>query len=83
MSKPTVFTAHVSSPLGRLLLVSDGDVLCGLYFEGQRHFPEIPDAEEKETIGVFEKTRAWLEEYFAGEEPVTDIPLRLDRKSVV
>ena len=78
MSRSTVYTAHAPSPLGRLLLVSDGDALCGLYFEGQRHFPEIPDAEENETIGVFEKTRAWLEEYFTGEQPEADIPLHLD-----
>ncbi len=70
-----MYSAHLSSPLGKLLLVSDGEALCGLYFEGQRHIP-APDAEEKPDLAVFEKTRAWLEAYFAGKAPEPDLPLR-------
>ena len=72
-----MYSAHLSSPLGRLLLVSDGEALCGLYFEGQKHFPASLEAEERPALAVFEKTRAWLDRYFAGEEPEIDVPLRL------
>lgn len=77
MSKP-VYTLHVPSPLGTILLVSDGEALCGLYFDGQRHLPEMPDAEENKTIAVLEEARAWLEEYFTGEKPETVVPVRLE-----
>ena len=68
----------VPSPLGELLLVSDGEALCGLYFAGQRHFPAALAAEERADLAVFAQTRAWLEAYFAGAEPGQTPPLRLD-----
>ena len=73
-----MYSAHLSSPLGRLLLVSDGEALCGLWFEAQRYFPAALAAEERPELPVFEKTRAWLERYFAGEAPELDVPLRPD-----
>ena len=73
-----LFSTRVCSPLGWILLVSDGDALCGLYFEGQKHFPSLPEAEKRADLPVFEKTRIWLERYFAGDDPKIDIPLRLD-----
>ena len=72
------YSARLSSPLGRLLLVSDGEALCGLWFEGQRHFPASLEAEERPELAVFEKTRAWLERYFAGKAPELNVPLRPD-----
>ena len=68
----------VPSPLGELLLVSDGEALCGLYFAGQKHFPAALEAEERADLAVFAQTRAWLEAYFAGAEPGQTPPLWLD-----
>ena len=34
------YTAHYPSPLGDLLMASDGDALVGLWFDGQQHFAE-------------------------------------------
>lgn len=73
-----LYTAHVPSPLGELLLVSDGEALCGLYFEGQRYYPAPLEAVERPELAVFEKTGAWLRAYFAGEDPRIDVPLRLE-----
>ena len=50
------YAARVPSPLGELLLVSDGEALCGLYFEGQRVFPALSEAEERPELPVFEQT---------------------------
>ena len=72
------FTTRVPSPLGELLLVSYGEALCGLYFVGQRHFPAALEAEERADLAVFAQTRAWLEAYFAGEDPGRTPPLRLE-----
>ena len=71
-----LYTVRVPSPLGELLLVSDGEALCGLYFEGQKHFPAALAAEEKEELPVFEAARAWLKAYFAGDAPHASVPLR-------
>ena len=73
-----MYTARVPSPLGELLLVSDGEALCGLYFVGQKHSPAALEAEETPSLAVFAQTRAWLEAYFAGDEPGQTPPLRLD-----
>ena len=73
-----LYTDSFASPLGEILLVSDGEALCGLWFEGQRHFPAALAAEERPELAVFEKTRAWLERYFAGKAPELDVSLRPD-----
>lgn len=64
--------------MGVILLVSDGEALTGLYFEGQKHYPSELEAEEKDDASVFEKAKAWLEKYFAGEKPESGIPIHLD-----
>lgn len=59
------------SPLGPLTLASDGEALCGLWFEGQKYFmaplPETPT--RLDALPVFDRTRDWLAAYFAGERP--------------
>ena len=71
-----LYTDLFASPLGEILLVSDGETLCGLYFEGQKYFPELSEAMEDPSLPVFNSARAWLERYFAGEKPGIDLPLR-------
>ena len=76
MDEAKLYSARVPSPLGEILLVSDGEALCGLYFAGQKHFPAALAAQERPELPVFEKTRAWLAAYFAGKAPESEIPLR-------
>ena len=70
-----LYTDLFASPLGEILLVSDGEALCGLYFEGQKYIPALPEAEKDPSLPVFKSARAWLERYFAGEKPKVDLPL--------
>ena len=65
------YTHSYDSPLGRILLASDGSALTGLWFEGQKYFAaglKENETEEKETP-VLKETREWLDLYFAGKEP--------------
>ena len=64
------YIAFYKSPLGNIMLSSDGSSLTGLWFEKQKYFGENLDKiyEEKE-LPVFEKTFKWLDIYFSGEEP--------------
>lgn len=71
-----LYTDLFASPLGEILLVSDGEALCGLYFEGQKYIPALPEAEKDPSLPVFKSARAWLERYFAGEAPEEKVPLR-------
>ena len=52
------------TPLGEMLLASeDGDCLCGLWFAGQKHFPDHIDWQKKE-LTIFIETKQWLNAYF-------------------
>ena len=71
------FSSHYLSPLGDILLTSDGRALTGLWFYGQKHFPPtfaneiLPSSE----LPVFSETRRWLDLYFAGKCPDFTPPL--------
>ncbi|QIB70734.1 methylated-DNA--[protein]-cysteine S-methyltransferase [Aminipila butyrica] len=59
------------SPLGRLTLASDGDALVGLWLPGQKYFEATVTGAVTKTkeLSVFRVVKAWLDRYFAGEEP--------------
>ena len=61
-----------------LILLSDGDALTGLWFEGSRNAPEIrPDGGAREPSALRE-TRRWLDAYFSGRQPDFTPPYRID-----
>ena len=64
-------TSVYRSPLGEVLLASDGVALTGLWFEGQRRFASglSPDASERPELPVFREARSWLDAYFRGDDP--------------
>jgi methylated-DNA-[protein]-cysteine S-methyltransferase len=68
---------YVESPIGRLLLQTDGKSLTGLYMDvpsrpprGIEHWTQDPDA------GPLPAAVLQLEEYFAGKRRDFDLPLR-------
>ncbi len=69
---------HYRSPLGEILLAAQGPCLTGLWFEGQKYFPQGLEKghEEKETP-VLTLACAWLELYFSGREPGFEVPVSL------
>ena len=64
------YTMHYESPLGGITMASDGEALCGLWFDGQKYFAAglSQDHEEKE-LPIFQQTIRWLDVYFSGKEP--------------
>ena len=75
---------HYESPLGGMTMASDGSGLTGLWFDGQKYYPEgIVFAEPEETdkglptgaIHVFRETERWLDIYFSGQRPAFTPPL--------
>jgi methylated-DNA-[protein]-cysteine S-methyltransferase len=67
---------RMHSPLGRMLLVSDGQALTGAYFTGQKYdaTPQ-PDWEQDEALPPLYEARGQLLEYFAGRRTTFDLPL--------
>ena len=55
------YTHDCDSPLGKIMLASDGHALTGLWFEGQKYFAAKLDQEhEEKDLPVFEQTEEWL-----------------------
>lgn len=64
------YTYRYDSPLGGITLASDGTVLTGLWFDGQRHFARGLDADHSEkALPVFDRAGRWLDLYFSGRDP--------------
>lgn len=72
------YSASYVSPVGRLLLASDGEALTGLWLEGQKYYGATLAGEVSEGCpAVLETAKAWLDDYFAGNNPaVSDLLLR-------
>ncbi len=66
-------------PLGKILLVSDGHALTGLYFADKPHAP-VPDAEWRQdaTLKLFSTVQTQLREYMTGARTTFTIPYRSD-----
>ncbi|HUY93107.1 MAG TPA: methylated-DNA--[protein]-cysteine S-methyltransferase [Pirellulales bacterium] len=62
----TIYYAQCSSPLGELLMLSDGESLTGLYFEDHRRGP-AHGANWRRDSGPFQQVQDELAAYFAGE----------------
>lgn len=58
------------SPLGEIVLASDGKAITGLWLSGQKLFGTTITKETKETqLPIFEETKRWLDVYFSGKNP--------------
>ena len=81
--KQTVNTQYYDSPCGKLILASIGDELCLCDWQekpcaerNKRRLERHLDAEFiSKSSSVLEQTKAELDEYFAGERKIFNIPL--------
>ncbi|OJW17866.1 MAG: cysteine methyltransferase [Planctomycetales bacterium 71-10] len=71
---PSTWYTTLPSPVGALLLVSDGRALTGLYTEGHRDDPR-PDPSWRCDPAPFREATAQLAAYFDGETRPFDLPL--------
>jgi methylated-DNA-[protein]-cysteine S-methyltransferase len=64
------------SPLGNVLLVANGDALCGVYFDDQKYLPPIDPAwQEDDGLAVLRVAHSQLAQYFAGSRKRFELPL--------
>ena len=67
-----------SSPLGEITIASDGKAIIGLWNENQKyHGHGVPGTlVRKDDLPLFDKTKKWLDGYFAGKNPgIEELPL--------
>ena len=60
---------HYHSPLGWITMRSDGKNLTGLWFDGQKYFPDSLPEDHHGTNCLFEEAKEWLDLYFDGNVP--------------
>ena len=71
-----IYTYHYDAPLGGITLSSNGTVLTGLWFDGQKYFGDtLEEKYEEKSLPIFQQTARWLNIYFNGKEPDFTPPL--------
>jgi methylated-DNA-[protein]-cysteine S-methyltransferase len=68
---------YASTPLGRVLVVTAGQDLVGLSFDGLDRTPVAGGVSDRDSKAPLE-VRRQLDEYFAGIRVAFDLPIRLD-----
>lgn len=75
------YSTYYNSPLGQLLLASNGYALKGLWMENQKYYCNTMKGEGivKDNLLVFRETKSWLNNYFDGNKPsISGLPLEPD-----
>ena len=71
-----IYKKRYPSPIGGIVMESDGEALTGLYFEKPQDQDGLQDCCEE--IPVLNQTRQWLDVYFGGQAPEFTPPLRME-----
>ena len=72
------YSTDYASPLGEMLIVSDGESVCGVWFYGQKHFPSFDNLIQDDDLSIFKKVKLWFDDYFDGKNPKIDFKLKPD-----
>ena len=72
------YSTNYESPLGEMLIVSDGEAICGVWFYGQKHFKStvIGKTIHDDDLSIFKKAKQWFEDYFNGKNPQINFQLK-------
>ena len=67
--------ASYQSPLGSITLCSTGTALCGLWFDGQQHQPDLLHCPESSTDAILGMAKEQLDAYFSNAQLRFTVPL--------
>jgi methylated-DNA-[protein]-cysteine S-methyltransferase len=78
MPKTTLFPLlhRAPSPLGDILLAATTEGLCGLWFDGQKHMPDMT-AWPVGSNAIIKLAQLQMQQYFAQQRSTFDLPLDL------
>lgn len=71
-----MYATDYASPLGEMLIVSDGQSVCGVWFLGQKHFPSFENLIRNDNLTVFREVKDWFDDYFNGLNPEINFKLK-------
>ena len=65
-----IYKTNYDSPVGQLLLKSDGESLTGLWIKNQKYYLYKIDDEliDNDNLEIFNQVKSWLDKYFNGEK---------------
>lgn len=69
------YSTDYSSPIGEMLIVSDGEAVCGVWFYGQKNFPSFDNLIQNDNLAIFKDVKEWFDDYFNGSNPKIDFKL--------
>ena len=75
---PSLVSTRCDSPLGPLILAASPKGLAGIWFDDQRHLPEVRGWARRDDQPLLRLTATQLAEYFAGKRQQFELPLDLD-----
>ena len=73
------YSTDYTSPIGKMIIVGDGEAICGVWFYGQKHFFSSIEDEvtKRDDLAIFVKVKEWFDDYFNGLNPEIDFKLKL------
>ena len=73
-----MYKDYYTSPIGKMILLSENDLLTGLYFDSEKRLNVILEKEPCfHNLPIFAKTKEWLDIYFSGKNPPFTVPIKL------
>ncbi len=71
------YSTDYLSPVGKIMLTSDGENITGLWIEKQKYFAAtVEKITENNNLPVFGAAKKWLDKYFGGQKPaISGLPL--------
>lgn len=75
------YKSFYNSKIGKLILLSDGEFLTGLYFTTAKALTKIDISKycENNELDIFKNTKKWLDKYFNQEvTSLSEIPIKLN-----
>lgn len=72
-----IYTTHIDSPLGGITLAATDKGLAGVWFDQQRHWPDMTGWQPRDDHPVLREAAVQLGDYFTGRRQHFDLPLDL------
>lgn len=77
-----IYTTNYNTPIGKVLIASDGEYITGLWFEGQKYFAKNiigKTTGQNDKLEIFNVTKNWLDRYFHCNNPdVKELKIKLE-----
>lgn len=71
-----MYSTYYESPIGEMLMASDGEAVCGVWFLNQKHFPSWDNLILKDDLAIFSDVKQWFDDYFNGLNPKINFKLK-------